>query len=488
MNKILLIIRREYLSRVKKKSFIIMTFLTPLLFAGIYGLIGYFTYKGINDSHDKIVVVNENKTLTAHLVSNKNVEYDYIDKPLEEMKKSLKGSDYDYLLYLPDFPLQAPQNIQLFGEKQAGLSLNGHIADDLEELIRNQKLKESGISQQDLDQLKTTVNISVKKIAETGQEEDSSAGASTLIAFVAGVMMFMFIMLYGVQVMRGVIEEKTSRIIEVIISSVKPFQLMMGKIVGIAMVGLTQFVLWIVLTLSISTLAIGLFLNKESITEKVISVQQAQQASRLNGTAVAGTASRANGGTGADGKAVTGEQSAAGDYPGAEGTMVDTLSPAQQAMAQGPVGDIQKSLAGMPIAKIVAVFIFFFLAGYLFYSALYAAIGSAVDNETETQQFMMPVMLPLLLGYALSLSVVTNDPYGPIAFWLSMIPFTSPIAMVVRMPYGVPGWELALSMGILILGFIATVWIAGGIYRVGILMYGKKATFKEMIKWFRYKS
>jgi ABC-2 type transport system permease protein len=255
----------------------------------------------------------------------------------------------------------------------------------------------------------------------------------------------MFIMLYGVQVMRGVIEEKTSRIIEVMVSSVKPFQLMMGKIIGIALVGLTQFMLWIVLTLAISTAAVSIFVNKDDVKE--IAAAQAQSQVTQANPQMAAAATQA-----------------------------------------GPIGDIQKSLAGLDIGKIVFVFIFFFLGGYLFYSALYAAIGSAVDSETETQQFMMPVMLPLLLGYALSLSVVTNDPYGSTAFWLSMVPFTSPIAMVVRIPYGVPTWELALSMAVLVAGFVATVWIAGRIYRVGILMYGKKTTFKEMFKWFTYKN
>lgn len=447
MNKILLIIRREYLSRVKKKSFIIMTFLTPLLIAGIYALIGYFTYKGISDTHDRVAVVNNNKTLTEKLVSDKNIKYEYVTTSLEEMKKLLKKSDYDYVLYLPNFTLQTPDSIQLYGAKQAGLSLSRRISGDIEDLIRNQKLKQSGIAQSDLDQLKTSVDISTKKIAETGQEQDSSAGASTIIAFVAGILMFMFIMLYGIQVMRGVIEEKTSRIIEVMISSVKPFQLMMGKIIGIAMVGLTQFILWIVLTLTISTVAVSFFVNKEDI-KKTVAISQAGQGV----------------------------------------TQLSQGAPATSAMQQGPMVDIQKSLAGLDIGKIVTVFIFFFLGGYLFYSALYAAIGSAVDSETETQQFMMPVMMPLLLGYALSLSVVTNDPYGSVAFWLSMIPFTSPIAMVVRLPYGVPNWELALSMFILVVGFIGTVWVAGRIYRVGILMYGKKTTFKEMFKWFRYKA
>jgi len=443
MNKVLLIIRREYLSRVKKKSFIIMTFLTPLLIAGIYGLIGYFTYKGIKDTHDKIAVVSTNKTLTEKLATDKNIEYEYVNQSLEEVKKSLKKSDFDYVLYLPEFSLAEPKGVELFGEKQAGLSLNNRISGDIEELIRNQKLKESGIAQADLDQLKTSVDIETKKIADTGKEESSSAGASTIIAFIAGILMFMFIMLYGIQVMRGVIEEKTSRIIEVMISSVKPFQLMMGKIIGIALVGLTQFILWIVLTLTISTIAATVLIDKADVKKIATSAQN--------------------------------------------GSQVSTGTTVVQA-PQGPMVDIQKSLAGLDFGKIVSVFIFFFIGGYLFYSALYAAIGSAVDSETETQQFMMPVMMPLLLGYALSLSVVTNDPYGNVAFWLSMIPFTSPIAMVVRLPYGVPGWELALSMAILVVGFIGTVWVASRIYRVGILMYGKKTTFKEMFKWFTYKN
>lgn len=447
MHKILLIINREYLSRVKKKSFIIMTFLTPLLIAGIYGLIGYFTYTGIKDTHDKIAVVNSNKTLEEKLITNKNIDYQYVNKPLDLMKKSLKKSDFDYVLYLPEFDLDQPVGVQLYGNKQPGMALNNRVSKDLEELIRNQKLKESGLAQRDLDNLKTTVSINTKKIEEnTGTEEESSAGASTIIAFIAGILMFMFIMLYGVQVMRGVIEEKTSRIIEVMISSVKPFQLMMGKIIGIALVGLTQFVLWIVLTLAISTVVFTVLVDKDDI-KKI--TNDAQSSSQIT--------------------------------PGATSSL-------NTAAAAGPLGDIQKSMAGLDLGKIVTVFIFYFLAGYLFYSALYAAIGSAVDSETETQQFMMPVMMPLLLGYALSLSVVTNDPYGDIAFWLSVIPFTSPIAMVVRLPYGVPGWELALSMGILIIGFIGTVWFASRIYRVGILMYGKKVTFKEMFKWFSYKN
>lgn len=444
MNKILLIIQREYLSRVKKKSFIVMTLLTPIIIAAFYGLIIYFSIQGVKGTHSKVAVLNENKTLTEQLSSNKNISYTYVNQSLEEMKASLKKSDYDYILYLPPFELNKPTGIQLLGTKQAGLSLNGKISTDIENVIRNQKLKASGISQKDLDGLKTNVAIDNRKIGEDGKEENSSAGANTFIGIVAGILMFMFIMLYGIQVMRGIIEEKTSRIIEIMISSVKPFQLMMGKIIGIALVGLTQFVLWIVLTASISTIALSTLVGKDEL-----------------------------------------KQSTSMNVQGKEGTNISNTS---ATALDNPVLSMQKSLSSLPLTKIILVFIFFFIGGYLFYSALYAAIGSAVDSETETQQFMMPVMMPFMVGYALSLSVVPNDPYGPVSFWLSMIPFTSPIAMVVRLPYGVPDWQLALSIVILVVGFIATVWLASRIYRVGILMYGKKTSMKEMIKWFTYKN
>jgi ABC-2 type transport system permease protein len=443
MNKILLIIQREYLSRVKKKSFIVMTLLTPVIIAGFYGLMIYFSIQGMKGASNKIAVVSTNKTLTEQLVSSENATYTYVNKPLALMKSELAKTGYDYILYLPEFNLDTPSGIQLLGTKQAGLSVNSRVSDDIQNAIRNQKLKQSGIAQKDLDNLKSSVDIDIKKIGETGEEEDSSAGASTVIAYVGGVLMFMFILLYGIQVMRGVIEEKTSRIIEVMISSVKPFQLMMGKIIGIALVGLTQFILWIVLTGVISTAVVKIYADKNGITQTSVSAALRKQ---------------------------------------------NQNSMLKEAAEKSPIGNIQKSLANLDIPKIVTLFLFFFLGGYLFYSALYAAIGSAVDSETETQQFIFPVMMPLLLGYTLSLSIVTNDPYGNIAFWLSMIPFTSPIAMMVRLPYGVPGWQLALSMALLVLGFIGTVWVASRIYRVGILMYGKKTSLKEMIKWFTYKN
>lgn len=453
MNKILLIIQREYLSRVKKKSFILMTLLTPLIIAGFYGLMIYFSIQGASGTNNRIAVINDNKTLTEQLTSSKTITYTYVDKSLAEMKAGLDKTDYDYVLYLPEFTLDNPAGIQLLGTKQASLSINSKVSDELENAIRTQKLKESGIDQKDLDKLKSSVNIDNKKISETGKEEDSSAGATMIIGSASGILMFMFILLYGIQVMRGVIEEKTSRIIEVMISSVKPFQLMMGKIIGIALVGLTQFILWIVLTSAISTIAVQVFVNKKDLKQ---TTEQSVNTTDKNGKVSKAQVQQGN----------------------AAAAMVDA----------GPIAYVQKSIANLNVTKIISVFIFFFIGGYLFYSALYAAIGSAVDSETETQQFVMPVMMPLLVGYTLSLSIINNDPYGNIAFWLSMIPFTSPIAMMVRLPYGVPDWQLALSMALLVAGFIGTVWIAARIYRVGILMYGKKTSFKEMIKWFTYKN
>lgn len=423
-----------------------MTLLTPLIIAGFYGIIIYFSIQGATGTFNKIAVVNDNKTLTEKLVSTKNITYVYVSKPLAEMKADIRKSGFDYILYLPPFSLDEPSGMQLLGAKQAGLSLNNKVEGDIENMIRTQKLKESGIAQKDLDRLKSPVNVETRKIDETGKEENSSAGAMMILGSASGVLMFMFILIYGIQVMRGVIEEKTSRIVEVMISSVKPFQLMMGKIIGIALVGLTQFILWIVLTTAISTVAVKTLVDKKEQPKTTVSTTQVKTGSSV------------------------------------------TQQISQQAGNGSPIAAIQKSLANLNLTMIITVFLFYFIGGYFFYSALYAAIGSAVDSETETQQFMMPVMMPLLVGYALSLSVVTNDPYGTVAFWLSMIPFTSPIAMMVRLPYGVPDWQLALSMVLLIAGFIGTVWLASRIYKVGILMYGKKTSMKEMIKWFTYKN
>jgi ABC-2 type transport system permease protein len=267
-------------------------------------------------------------------------------------------------------------------------------------------------------------------------EKDSSSGAAMAVGFAAAILIYMSLFIYGIQVMRGIIEEKTSRIVEVIISSVKPFQLMMGKIVGIGLVGLTQFLLWITLSLGLMTVASQIIFNGK--------MDQVKSEMPMN------------------------KQTA----------VVNNDSPGM---------DIINALQTVDWTYILPIFIIFFLGGYMLYSALFAAVGSAVESDTETQQFMLPITLPLLFTYIMSFSFIVNNPDSSLSFWLSIIPFTSPIAMMVRLPFGVPNWELALSIILLIAGFIFTTWVASRIYRVGILMYGKKVSFAELGKWFMYK-
>jgi len=281
------------------------------------------------------------------------------------------------------------------------------------------------------------VKITGKEITDTGEAKESGTHIANGIAMGFSILIYLSLFLYGSQVMRGVIEEKSSRIIEIIISSVKPFQLMMGKIIGIGLVGITQFVLWIVLSFSLISIATNVLINKEDLGKQL----QEQSLSSTNSS---------------------------------ENFLIGT--------------DINTILESLNISELLICFFLFFIGGYLLYSALFAAVGSAVDSETETNQFTMPITAPLLLAYALSFGVLINDPHGTLATWLSFIPLTSPIAMLVRVPFGVPVWEIALSFSLLVIGFLLTTWVASRIYRVGILMYGKKASLKELIKWFNFKN
>ena len=301
--------------------------------------------------------------------------------------------------------------------------------------MRIKLLKDAGINSETLDKIKPSLSVVSKELTIEG-EKDSSSGAAMAVGFAAAILIYMSLFIYGIQVMRGIIEEKTSRIIEVVISSVKPFQLMMGKIIGIGFVGLTQFLLWIVLSASLMTLATTILFKDK--------VEQVRSEMPMN-------------------------------------KQVEAVS------TNGPGMDIVNAVQTVQWTYILPVFIIFFFGGYMLYSALFAAVGSAVESDTETQQFMLPITLPLLFTYIMSFSFIVNNPDSSLSFWLSIIPFTSPIAMMVRLPFGVPNWELALSIFLLIGGFIFTTWVASRIYRVGILMYGKKVSFKELGKWFMYK-
>ncbi len=434
MRKIGLIIAREYLSRVKKKSFIVMTFLGPILIGLMYGVAIWLAINADEmNTKKQVKVVDESKLFEGSIRNSSSLEFEFVNTDIETLKEEVLKNEDSYLLIIPDkVSKNKLDEVQLFSKKQASISVVSYIEKELESKLKDNKLIENGISSDILKSLNMEVSISTLRLTDKG-EESGSAGASYGVGMFGSILIYLFIFLYGVQVMRGVIEEKNNRIVEVIISSVRPFQLMMGKIVGIALVGLTQFVLWVVLTMAINGV----------ISQKMMSDKSSVSATEISAQANANVDNE---------------------------VMTDVLS---------AVNTINFPL-------LIGTFLFYFLAGYLLYSALFAAIGSAVDSEAETQQFMFPVTIPLIFSFVLASSAVVNNPDGPIAFWLSMIPLTSPVVMMVRIPFGVPAWQLITSMILLILGFIGTVWLAAKIYRTGILMYGKKVTFKEMLKWLKY--
>ena len=439
MNKILLIIQREYLSRVKKKSFILMTILVPVLFIGMIALIAFIAVKqGDFGDKKKIEVADESGRFFSKLKNDNTVTYTAA-KDIATAKSSFIKDGYDYLLYIP----ASMGGVQLLGEKKAGPMTSGKIEDELTNIIRAQRLAAAGIDSTVLAKAQKSVSVASMQVTENGSVKDAHAGVAMGLGILCAFLIYLSLFIYGTQVMRGVIEEKVSRIVEVIISSVKPFQLMLGKIIGVGMVGLTQFILWIVISIGLS-MAGGTALMKTSMHNKQEQMAQIQH--------------------------VGGNMSAA----------------AQQVSANDTTG-VMQAIEGIPVAYTLGCFLFYFLFGYLLYSAIFAAVGSAVDNETETQQFMLPITLPLIFTFALAQSFIINNPDSSLSIWLSMIPFTSPIAMMIRIPFGVPGWQLALSMLFMVLGFLFTTWVAARIYRVGILMYGKKASYKELAKWFMYK-
>ncbi|MGZ2370133.1 ABC transporter permease [Ancylomarina sp. YFZ004] len=446
MNKILIIIQREYLSRVKKKSFLLLTFLTPILIAGIYAFMIWMMMK--DDTEKRTIGVINESELVSPMGSTDFTTFEYLENTsFEDAKKMLDTKGYYALLKIPKDILES-QSTELFSFKQVTIEVKSEVGSQIrnhiETIKRSKIITEANMPdlEQKLAATKTPISVKTIKFGDDGEIKQSSTEIAMGLGFAMGFIIYMFILMYGVQVMRGVIEEKSNRIIEVIISSVKPFQLMMGKIVGVAMVGLTQFLMWIILSGAIIAIGSAIFLPGLDTS----SIQEASSISQLPSTGQA-------------------------------------MDQAQLNMMQEVLGTFDMSY----ILSILGGFIFFFLAGYLLYSALFAAVGSAVDNETETQQFMIPITIPLMLALYMSMAVVKN-PEGSLAFWGSIIPFTSPIIMLVRIPFGVPLWELLLSMGILVASFIFVTWLAAKIYRTGILMYGKKISYKEIWKWLRYHS
>ena len=455
MNKTVIIAKREYITRVRKKSFIIMTLLAPLLMGGLI-LFEILTMTSQDKSLKKIAVIEDNGGALSNIIPNtKDAKFEYLPgAKLDELKKTFDKSGYYGILYIS--PISAsgtPITTQLiFKKNQPPIGLLDHIENTLEKEIERQKLLEYKIKNLDsiMKAVKTKVSVTTIQIDELGSSKETSTGIAMALAYIGGLLMYMLVFIFGAQVMRGVIEEKTSRVVEVIISSVKPFQLMMGKIIGIALVGLTQFLIWIVLTVAIAG-----FL-KSSIGGSTNPAQQITQTMSQNMMS-------------------TNTQQTA------------TVDLAAQASSKFSP-QFTKAFANAMNQKwglIGFCFFFYFITGYLLYASVFAAIGSAVDNETETQQFMLPVTIPIILALFVAMSIMQN-PESQVAFWFSLIPLTSPIVMMARIPFGVPIWQIVLSMFLMIITFGVFVWMAAKIYRTGILMYGKKGSWKEMWKWLRY--
>lgn len=446
MSKISLIIQREYLTRVKKRSFIILTFLGPLLMASIWIVPIYLSSLG---QETKVIsVLDETGVFFDRFTGDENMQFVQAVPQLKAAKENLNKMGNYALLYIPKPDLHVPNTAIVYSEKQASLDVKNYIKSVMKKEIEAQKLALHGIDPQTLLSIKTNVFISSIKVDGSGKEEETSTEISMAVGMFSAILIYFFIFLFGAQVMRGVIEEKTSRIIEVIISSVKPFQLMMGKILGIALVGFTQFMLWVILT---STLVYGFqFVYQDEL--KAFQNTQTVETS--------------------------------------QGLFPDTPVEAKVEEAQVPdenIGFFIDALLAIDYVVILGSFLFYFLGGYLLYAALFAAVGSAVDSEADTHQFMMPITIPLILSIVMA-QLVISDPHGPVAFWMSMFPLTSPIIMMLRIPFGVPYWEILSSGALLVLGFIFTTWIAAKIYRTGILMYGKKVNYKELWKWLFYKA
>lgn len=440
MSKISLILQREYLSRVRKKSFIVMTILGPLLFAGMMVIPGWLA--SLEDKEEKLLAVVDHTNLYTDKIQNTELlKFEFLPVNAEsDLKSNFSNSKYYAFLVIEDDLLKKPDAIRLYSEKQITIDVKEHVARSLRQYLSEEKLKSFDIEGLDAimnEMSKVKVDISTIKLGGDGTEKQSSTEMAMVVSFVFAFLTYMFVFIYGAQVMRGVMEEKTSRIVEVIISSVKPFQLMMGKIIGIALVALTQLLLWVALT------ALILFGVKAAFV-KDVPVNKMQQIEMAAGESV--------------------QIESAGNFD---------------------FGKIWEMIKSFEPVKMLLLFVFYFIGGYLIYAALFAAVGSAIDNEADSQQFMLPVTIPIILSLYVAIAVFRN-PMSDIAFWFSMIPLTSPIVMMARVPFDIPGWQIALSMFLLVAGFIFTTWFAARIYRTGILMYGKKVNYKELWKWFRY--
>ena len=443
-----IIIRREYLNKVKKKSFLITTFLVPILVAGL--TIGVMAVMMTTKEKTKtIAVVDRSGIVLPYLEDTETIKYvDCSGQEADSIKLRLSNLGYDGLLSIPALDTVAKTvNPDLFSTKPLGMDLTSNINNRLDKAVEDYRIASYDI--EGLDEIMKAVKSDVKlhsyTVDESGKEKISEAGVYSIISMVLGIIIFMFVTMFGSMVMSAVIEEKQSRVVEVLVSSVKATELMFGKIIGIALVAITQFVLWILLSGVILAVAGGV------MRDRLIGESDPTELAQSLG--------------------VSPDQ-------------LDTVDLSQLAGADSEVANVLDMIHSIPVGQIIVIFLLFFLFGYLLYASLFAAIGSAVENAEDTQQLQIPLTVPLMLGYIIALYAF-KAPDSSIAFWASMFPFTSPIVMIARLPFGVPGWEIAVSLGLLILTFVVCAWASAKIYKVGILMFGKKSSWKDLWKWLK---
>ena len=446
-----IIISREYLTRVKKKSFLLTTFLVPVLFAAVCILPSVIMMLA-KDTGKQVAVVDQSGIVMPYLVDTETIDYtDYSAEPVDSMKTKFAELNLDALLVISQIDSASKSvSVSSFSEKPVSIDMKEAFASRINEAVEDYRLSfyDTADLKQIMADVESDVAISTFTLDESGEEKITSSEVYMIISMVLSIIIYMFIAMFSGMVMQSVIEEKSSRIVEVLVSSVKATELMFGKIIGVACVALTQFFLWIVLT----GVLVGGFSAFVGFDSLMGDPAQAEQIMQMAGT--------------------TG------------GVSVEEIT--TMAQNESEMGAVLSTLRDLNYIQLILAFVIYFALGYLLYSSLFAAIGSAVENEADTNQLQMPVTVPLMLAFFIALYAF-RAPDSQIVFWGSMIPFTSPIVMLARIPYGVPTWELLLSIALLAGTFIACAWVSAKIYKIGILMFGKKTTFKDLWKWLRMK-
>ena len=428
MNNIFLIIQREYITRVRKKSFLIMSIVGPLLIACLWVVPIWLSTRETDQK--TVEILDDSGFFKDKFTETSSLKFEYIQTDLVAAKTEILSNENYGLLYIPRINLDDPEGITFFSGKNPSIEVIQDLEWAMKSVVEDIKLERSSIDQATLDSLKADIDIDMINMTESG-EKAGSAGVATIIGYISALMIYFFIFVYGIQILRGVIEEKSSRIVEVIVSSVKPFHLMMGKILGVGAVGLTQYIIWLVLSVLITT-GISSYFNIDRQDSLPVQTEQSEVIDNSQGNEF--------------------------------------------------VAEMFNSLESIDFSMLALAFLLYFIGAYLLYGSLFAAIGSAVDNDADAQQFQLPVTIPLIFSLIV-LTAILREPDGNLAFWLSMIPLFSPVIMMMRIPFGVPYWEIGLSLTLLIAGFIFTTWLASRIYRIGILMHGAKVNYRILGKW-----